>query len=105
GALPARAEAEAIRRRVLSAMANEGARLVGSGAALRPSDIDAALFLAMGFPRWQGGPMHWADTEGLMVLRRDLRLWAEEAPELWGVAPLIDQLIGMGLHFSDMNAG
>ena len=97
--------ARAIRSRVLAAMANEGARLVGQGIAQRPSDIDVALVLGHGFPRWEGGPMHWADTRGLLVLRQDLRHWAAEMPDLWSVAPLIDELISVGLTFGDMNAG
>lgn len=105
--LGARADrnARAIRSRVLTAMANEGARLVGQGIAQRPSDIDVGLVLGHGFPRWEGGPMHWADTRGLLVVRQDLRHWADEMPDLWAVAPLIDELISAGLNFADMNAG
>lgn len=96
--------AGAIIARVLAAMANEGARLVGQGVALRPSDVDLALILGQGFPRWEGGPMHWADQQGLLLLRHDLWAWAGEAPELWSVAPLIDELISTGRHFGDLNA-
>ncbi|MDP4033504.1 MAG: enoyl-CoA hydratase-related protein [Pseudorhodobacter sp.] len=95
--------AQAIVDRVLAAMANAGARLVGQGAVLRPSDIDMAVILGHGFPRWQGGPMFWADRCGLLVLRRDLRAWADEAPEIWGVAPLIDDLISLGRGFDVLN--
>lgn len=95
--------AQAIVNRVLAAMANAGARLVGQGAVLRPSDIDMAVILGHGFPRWQGGPMFWADRCGLLVLRRDLRAWADEAPEIWGVAPLIDALISLGRGFDALN--
>lgn len=97
--------AQAIVTPVLAALANEGARLVGQGVVQRPSDIDAALILGHGFPRSVGGPMHWADQRGLLILRHDLHRWAVEAPEIWGVAPLIDDLISIGRGFDVLNRG
>jgi 3-hydroxyacyl-CoA dehydrogenase len=81
-----------IRLRCLSAMANEGARVLDEGLALRPSDIDAAMVAGYGFPRWEAGPMAWAAERGLLVLRADLRRFAAQAPGFWAVAPLIDAL-------------
>ena len=49
--------------------------------------------------RWTGGPMHQADRRGLLVLRRDLKVWAAEAPALYSPAPLLDRLIGEGRGF------
>jgi 3-hydroxyacyl-CoA dehydrogenase len=88
--------------RWLAAIANEGLRLLEQGIALRPSDIDLVLVAGHGFPRWQGGPMHLADRRGLMLLRRDLRLWAEDDP-LWDPAPLLDRLIRDGLKLADLD--
>ena len=85
--------------RWLSALANEGARLVDEGLVRRPSDIDYLMVAAMEFPRWRGGPMHQADQRGLMVLRADLRAWGAEAA-LWSPAPLIDRLIRDGQGFA-----
>jgi 3-hydroxyacyl-CoA dehydrogenase len=81
--------------RWLSALANEGARLLDEGIARRPSDIDHLMVAGYHFPRRRGGPMHQADRRGLMVLRRDLRAWGAEAA-LWSPAPLIDRLIRDG---------
>lgn len=104
-ALPRIAPAEAARigLRVIAAMANEGARLVGQGVALRPSDVDYAVVASRVFPRWLGGPMHWADRRGLLILRRDLALWEQEAPALWTAAPLLLELAATGGHFADLN--
>ena len=99
---PTATRARDIIARVLAAMANEGARLLGRGVVLRPSDIDFALALGYGFPRWEGGPMHWADQRGLLVLRKDLRAWAVEGPELWTPAPLFDTLISEGRKLADL---
>ena len=78
-----------------------GARLLERGIAQRASDIDFALVAGLGFPRWQGGPMFWADQRGLLILRRDLAEWGQEAPEIWAMAPLIADLAAQGGHFAD----
>ncbi|MCB2111193.1 MAG: enoyl-CoA hydratase/isomerase family protein [Defluviimonas sp.] len=92
-----------IRRRALAAMANEGARIVAEGTAERPSDVDVVMMLGFGFPRWRGGPMQAADTEGLLGLRDDLRVYAREEPGFWAPAPLWDDLIKNGRRFDDLN--
>ncbi|WP_137112451.1 enoyl-CoA hydratase-related protein [Rhodobacter sp. SY28-1] len=88
--------------RWLSALANEGARLLDEGFVRRPSDIDYLMVAAMEFPRWRGGPMHQADRRGLMALRADLRAWGAETA-LWSPAPLIDRLIRDGQGFASLN--
>jgi 3-hydroxyacyl-CoA dehydrogenase len=88
--------------RWLAAQANAGLRLLAEGVARRPSDVDLALVLGHGFPRWQGGPMHQADRRGLMALRRDLRLWAADDP-IWAPAALLDDLIRDGRTLDALN--
>ncbi len=89
--------------RWLSALANEGARLLDEGIARRPSDIDYLMIAGYHFPRWRGGPMHQAAQRGLMVLRHDLRAWGAEAA-LWSPAPLIDRLIRDGASLATLDA-
>jgi len=38
--------------------------------------------------------MHQADRRGLMVVRRDLRVWAAESAELYAPSGLFDRYIG-----------
>lgn len=92
-----------IQRRALAAMANEGARLVMEGVALRPSDIDAAMIAGHGFPRWRGGPMRAADQDGLLALRNDLRGYAAADGPFWEPSPLWDELIKYGKRFGDLD--
>jgi 3-hydroxyacyl-CoA dehydrogenase len=47
--------------------------------------------------------MHYAATRGLMVLRRDLRVWAKEDAGLWTPAPLIDRLIAEGRRLDQLD--
>jgi 3-hydroxyacyl-CoA dehydrogenase len=87
---------EAVARRCFGALANAGARLIEAGTARDADTVDAVAIAAGIVARWTGGPMHHADQRGLMVLRRDLRLWAHDAPGLFAPAPLFDRLIAEG---------
>lgn len=101
----ARIGAATIWRRVLAGIANDAVWALAEGRARQPSDIDLVA-LAQGFPRWRGGPMQAADEAGLLGLRDDLRGWAEASGDaFWTPAPLWDELIREGRHFSDLNAG
>ena len=51
--------------RITTALANEGARVLEDGFAIRASDIDVIYCHGFGFPRHRGGPMFYADTVGL----------------------------------------
>ncbi|MFZ7092442.1 3-hydroxyacyl-CoA dehydrogenase NAD-binding domain-containing protein [Primorskyibacter sp. 2E233] len=94
---------EEIQRRYMAAMVNEAAKVVGTGIARRPLDVDVTLLYGYGFPRWRGGPMHWADTQGLPALLDDIQTWAKSDPYFWQPAPLIAELVASGRNFADLN--
>ena len=79
---------EEIIARIMTALANEGARVLEEGYATRASDIDVVYVNGFGFPRHRGGPMFYADTVGLStvlarvncVSRAVRRLLAASAP-------------------------
>ena len=91
---------EVIARRCFGALANAGARLIEAGVARDAAVVDTVAIAAGIVARWTGGPMHQADRRGLLVLRRDLKIWAAEAPALYAPAPLLDRLIGEGRGFA-----
>jgi 3-hydroxyacyl-CoA dehydrogenase len=51
--------------RTLYTMVNEGAKILEEGIAQRASDIDVVWVYGYGWPVYRGGPMCWADSEGL----------------------------------------
>jgi len=51
--------------RTLYSMVNEGAKILEEGIAQRASDVDVVWVYGYGWPVYRGGPMFWADTEGL----------------------------------------
>jgi len=49
-----------IQERALAAIVNEAGLVLAEGVARRAGDIDVVLVNGYGFPRWRGGPLHWA---------------------------------------------
>jgi 3-hydroxyacyl-CoA dehydrogenase len=59
--------------RTLYTMVNEGAKILEEGIAQRASDVDVVWIYGYGWPVYRGGPMFWADTEGLTKIVEGLR--------------------------------
>jgi 3-hydroxyacyl-CoA dehydrogenase len=59
--------------RTLYTMVNEGAKILEEGMAQRASDIDVVWVYGYGWPVYRGGPMFWADTEGLGTIVEGLK--------------------------------
>ncbi len=57
-----------ILERLLYPMVNEGAKILEEGIAIRGSDIDVVWVNGYGWPVYRGGPMHWADSVGLVEI-------------------------------------
>jgi 3-hydroxyacyl-CoA dehydrogenase len=94
---------EDIQRRYLAAMINEAANVLHQGIALRPSDVDVVFLSGYGFPRYRGGPLHYADSVGLDRVLADIRSYAEEDPAFWKPSPLLVQLAESGRNFASLN--
>ena len=89
--------------RYMAAMINEGARVVGEGVALRPLDVDVTKLFGYGFPRFRGGPMHYADQIGLDTVLATVEAAAKEDDFFWQPAPLLKQLVAEGRTFASLN--
>ncbi|CAN7431477.1 3-hydroxyacyl-CoA dehydrogenase NAD-binding domain-containing protein [Trinickia sp. LjRoot230] len=105
GIVPRHFSDDEIVRRLLAAIINEAANVVRERIALRPLDVDVALVHGYGFPRYRGGPMHYADTVGLEQILADLRRFEAEDPLFWQPSPLIIELVLRGAGFSSLNGG
>lgn len=88
---------------VLAAMANQGAKLLGRGQVLRPSDLDAVMVLTQGWAGHTGGPMHGADQIGLFRILQTLKARRDEVPALFDPAPEIADLVKNGRRFAYLN--
>jgi 3-hydroxyacyl-CoA dehydrogenase len=93
--------AREITDRCLYALANEGARILEEGYALRASDIDIIYLNGYGFPTYRGGPMWYADTVGLKQVYERVCEFHKQHGENWRPAPLLKELAEQGKTFSD----
>jgi 3-hydroxyacyl-CoA dehydrogenase len=87
--------------RCIYALANEGARILEEGIALRASDVDMVYLAGYGFPAYRGGPMFYADTVGLdqvLVAIEGFRKGYNGSQ--WQPAPLLVKLAGEGKKFN-----
>ncbi len=79
--------------RCMFALANEGARILEEGIALRAVDIDMVYLTGYGFPRTRGGPMFYADTVGLKNVLAAIEKYRNGYHgECWQAAPLLARL-------------
>ena len=92
---------DAIVERCIYALANEGARILDEGIALRASDIDMVYLTGYGFPPYRGGPMFYADQVGLdKVLSSIKRFQDGYQGSQWQPAPLLAKLAKEGRRFN-----
>ena len=91
---------EEIIARIMTALANEGARVLEEGYATRASDIDVVYVHGFGFPRHRGGPMFYADTVGLPTVLARVKEYREQFGDYWRPSPLLEKLAieGRGFH-------
>lgn len=95
-----------ILKRCMYPLVNIGARLLEEGHALRAGDIDTVYVNGYGFPTYVGGPMWFADTQGLDNVLADIeRFYAETGDEVWRPAELLKQLVAEGKNFAAYDAG
>lgn len=94
---------EEIVDRYMTAMIAEATRVVADGTAKRPLDVDMVFLFGYGFPRFRGGPLHYADTIGAAELVRRIEEYAKEDAHFWQVPDLLRDMAASGKTFAEMN--
>jgi 3-hydroxyacyl-CoA dehydrogenase len=94
-------EDDEIIARIMTALANEGARVLEEGFATRASDIDAVYCYGFGYPRHVGGPMFYADTVGLPIVLARVKEYRERFGDYWKPVPLLEKLAADGRGFTE----
>jgi 3-hydroxyacyl-CoA dehydrogenase len=85
--------------RIMTALANEGARVLEDRYARRAGDIDVIYCYGFGFPRHHGGPMFYADTVGLPIVLGRVIEYRARFGDYWRPAPLLERLAAEGRTF------
>ena len=94
---------DVIVQRLVYALVNEGARILEEGIATKAGDIDIVYVAGYGFPKWHGGPMHYAGKVGLPKVRDAMQQFADNPlgdKAFWQPAALIETLADEGREFS-----
>ena len=94
---------EEIVNRLVYALVNEGAKIVDEGIAQRASDVDMVYLTGYGFPLHRGGPMNYADQQGLFNVVQAMNRFAANPHDdagFWQPAPLLARLAAEGKSFS-----
>lgn len=79
--------------RAMAAMVEEGFRILEEGIARKSADIDLVMIHGYGFPRWRGGPMHWAGRSGLAAIMARIAGYAAQDSASWGVPGLLARAV------------
>ena len=74
---------------LILALINEAANILDEGIARSASDIDLVLVHGYGFPRFRGGPLHYADHLGIQKVREELAILSAGDSFIWNISPLI----------------
>jgi 3-hydroxyacyl-CoA dehydrogenase len=89
--------------RLVYSLVNEGAKIVEEGIAGKASDIDMVYLTGYGFPLWRGGPMRYADEQGLFNVVQMMKHFAgnpHDDAAFWQPAPLLAKLAAEGKSFT-----
>jgi len=93
-------------KRCFYPLINEAAKVLEEGIALRPCDIDITYINGYGFPDTVGGPMHWADQQGLANILAELKKFdAEYGGTAFKPARLLEKLVAEGKTFASLQQG
>jgi 3-hydroxyacyl-CoA dehydrogenase len=103
GITPRQIGDEEIVHRLVYALVNEGAKILEEGIASKASDIDMVYLNGYGFPLHRGGPMCYADTQGLFNVVQAMKRFAANPHDdatFWQPAPLLAKLAAEGKSFT-----
>lgn len=92
--------------RLLFPLINEGAQILHEGIAVRSSDLDLIWVNGFGFPLAKGGPMYWADGQGVKNVFERLKGYYEVSGDAnLEPKPLLEKLAEVGSSFAEYSEG
>lgn len=80
-------------KRGLYRMINECAFVLEEEVVSKPEAIDFAMIMGAGFPPFYGGPLRYAEQEGLDNILKDLETWCDQGLERFKPAHLLTKLV------------
>jgi 3-hydroxyacyl-CoA dehydrogenase len=104
GVPPRKVSDDEIVHRLVYSLVNEAAHILEEGIASKASDIDMVYLTGYGFPLWRGGPMCYADSQGLFNVVQSMKRFAQNPHDdaaFWKPAPLLAKLASHGKSFTE----
>ena len=95
------ADNEEIVKRCMYPLVNVGSALLEEGVARAASDIDIVYVYGYGFPAWRGGPMHYAEQQGLDAVLDDIRGFNDRFGARWAPAQRLVEAAAAGRGFGE----
>jgi 3-hydroxyacyl-CoA dehydrogenase len=92
---------EEILNRIVIAIVNEGADILQEGIAQRASDIDIVYTSGYGFPKYRGGPMFWAEQQGLSRVLEKMQQYQSLYGKRWEPSKLLVERATAGNSWND----
>lgn len=90
--------------RLVLAMINEAADILGEGIARSATDIDLVTVFGYGFPRWRGGLMHYADVLGVEQIVQKIKTLEADDPVIWKLSPVLAECSATGTTLANWTA-
>ncbi len=103
GIAPRKIGDDEIVHRLVYSLVNEAAKILEEGIASKASDIDMVYLTGYGFPLHRGGPMCYADQQGLFNVVQTMKKFAanpHDDASFWTPAPLLAKLAAEGKSFT-----
>ena len=103
GITPRKISDDEIVHRLVYSLVNEGAKILEEGIAGKAGDIDMVYLTGYGFPMHRGGPMRYADEQGLFNVVQAMKRFAanpHDDAQFWQPAPLLAKLAAEGKSFT-----
>jgi 3-hydroxyacyl-CoA dehydrogenase len=103
GVKPRKISDDEIVHRLVYSLVNEAAKILEEGIASKASDIDMVYLTGYGFPLFRGGPMCYADQQGLFNVVQAMKKFAanpHDDASFWQPAPLLAKLAAEGKTFT-----
>jgi 3-hydroxyacyl-CoA dehydrogenase len=100
---PRKISDDEIVHRLVYSLVNEAAKILEEGIASKASDIDMVYLTGYGFPLHRGGPMRYADEQGLFNVVQAMKRFAKnphDDAQFWQPAPLLARLVAEGRSFT-----
>ena len=103
GVQPRKISDDEIVHRLVYSLVNEASKILEEGIASKASDIDMVYLTGYGFPLFRGGPMCYADSQGLFNVVQTMNKFAanpHDDASFWQPAPLLAKLAAESKSFT-----